>query len=133
MSIVKEFKEFAIKGNVVDLAVGVIIGGAFGKITSSLVSDVLMPPLGMLTSGIDFKNLGFELKAAAEGQPAVVIKYGSFVQATVDFVLVAIAVFLTIKLVNRMKREEPVAAAPVAPPRQELLLEEIRDALKARH
>ena len=130
MSIIKEFKEFAIKGHVIDMAVGVIIGAAFGKITNSLVSDVFMPPLGMLTSGIDFKELAFQLKPAVDGQPAVVIKYGLFVQAMIDFMLVAIVVFALIKLINRLKREAP--AAPAAPPRQEVLLTEICDALRAR-
>ncbi|MGC4093309.1 MAG: large-conductance mechanosensitive channel protein MscL [Polyangiaceae bacterium] len=131
MSIVKEFKEFAVKGNVIDMAVGVIIGAAFGKITASLVSDVFMPPLGMLTSGIDFKELAFQLKAAADGQPAVVIKYGVFIQAVIDFVLVALIVFGLIKLINRLKREEEAKpAAPPEPPRQEVLLAEIRDALR---
>jgi large conductance mechanosensitive channel len=133
MSIVKEFKEFAIKGNVIDMAVGVIMGAAFGKITGSLVSDVFMPPLGMLTSGVDFKELSFSLKAAADGQPAVVIKYGVFIQAVIDFLLVSVAVFGMIKLINRMKRNEPVPVpVPAEPSRQELLLAEIRDALRAR-
>ncbi|MFZ5889525.1 MAG: large-conductance mechanosensitive channel protein MscL [Myxococcota bacterium] len=133
MSIIKEFKEFAVKGNVIDMAVGVIIGAAFGKITNSLVSDIFMPPLGMLTSGIDFKELAFELKPGADGQAPVLIKYGLFIQGLIDFVLVAIVVFALIKLINRLKRENKAApAAPAEPPRQEVLLTEIRDALRAR-
>lgn len=131
MSILKEFREFAVKGNVIDMAVGVIIGAAFGKITASLVSDVFMPPLGMLTSGIDFKDLAFELQPAIDGRPAVIIKYGIFVQTIIDFILVAIAVFGLIKLVNRLKRDQEKAPAPpTEPPRQEVLLVEIRDALR---
>ena len=131
MSILKEFREFAVKGNVIDMAVGVIIGAAFGKITASLVSDVFMPPLGMLTSGIDFKDLAFELQPAVDGRPPVIIKYGIFVQTIIDFILVAIAVFALIKLVNRLKRDEAKAPTPPAePPRQEVLLVEIRDALR---
>jgi large conductance mechanosensitive channel len=132
MGILKEFKEFAVKGNVIDMAVGVIIGAAFGKITNSLVSDVFMPPLGMLTSGIDFKELAFELQPAVDGKPAVLIKYGIFVQTCIDFVLVAIVVFAMIKLVNRLKREEAKPEAPAEPPKQEVLLTEIRDALRER-
>jgi large conductance mechanosensitive channel len=133
MGILKEFREFAVKGNVIDMAVGVIIGAAFGKITNSLVSDVFMPPLGMLTSGIDFKDLAFQLQPAVDAQPAVIIKYGLFVQSCIDFVLVAIAVFALIKLVNRLKRDHEAApAAPAEPSKQEVLLTEIRDALRER-
>jgi len=131
MSLASEFKEFAIKGNVVDLAVGVIIGGAFGKIVSSFVSDVVTPPLGLLIGGVDFRDLVLTLRAAAGKDPAVVVKYGVFLQATFDFLVVAVAIFSVVKLLNRLKREEP-AAAPVAPPPQELLLREIRDELRAR-
>jgi large conductance mechanosensitive channel len=131
MSIVKEFKDFAVKGNVIDMAVGVIVGAAFGKITGSLVSDVFMPPLGLVTSGVDFKELAFTLQDAAEGQPAVLIKYGVFLQTVIDFILVSVVVFLMIRVVNRMKRAEPPAAAPEVP-RQEVLLAEIRDALQVR-
>ncbi|RYZ05733.1 MAG: large-conductance mechanosensitive channel protein MscL [Myxococcales bacterium] len=132
MSIVKEFKEFAVKGNVIDLAVGVIIGAAFGKIVSSFVSDVVMPPLGLLTSGVDFKDLALTLRAAeGDKQPAVLLKYGVFLQSVFDFVLVAMAIFLVVKLINRMKREEQATpAAPPEPTKQELLLTEIRDLLQ---
>jgi large conductance mechanosensitive channel len=133
MSLASEFKEFAIKGNVVDLAVGVIIGGAFGKIVSSFVSDVVTPPLGLLVGGVDFRDLGVTLREAVDKQPAVVLKYGLFLQATFDFLIVAIAIFSVVKLINRMKRDTPAApAAPAEPPRQEVLLQEIRDALRSR-
>jgi large conductance mechanosensitive channel len=124
MSIVKEFREFAIKGNAVDLAVGVIIGAAFGKIVASLVGDVAMPLLGTLLGGLDFSGLQVQIGQAK-------IMYGKFIQTCVDFIIIAWAIFLTVKLINRMKRKEE-AAAPAAPPRQEQLLEEIRDLLKQR-
>jgi large conductance mechanosensitive channel len=130
MSILKEFKEFAVKGNVIDLAVGVIIGGAFGKIVSSFVSDVVMPPLGLLTSGVDFKDLAATLRPAEGDKPAVLLKYGIFLQSIFDFFLVALAIFLAVKLINRLKREEEAKpAAPPEPTKQELLLTEIRDLL----
>ena len=134
MSLVKEFKEFAVKGNVVDMAVGVIIGAAFGKIVSSLVADVVMPPLGLLIGGIDFTHFEFVLREAHDKVPAVTIKYGVFLQTTFDFLIVAAAVFLLIKMINRLKRHEAAApsAAPPEPPKQELLLAEIRDLLKAK-
>jgi large conductance mechanosensitive channel len=131
MSMVKEFKEFAMRGNVVDLAVGIIIGGAFGKIVSSLVNDVLMPPLGLLLGGVDFSNLMVNLKAAAQGSPAVSLRYGMFINTVVDFIIVAFAIFLVVKGMNALKRkEEEKPAAPAAPPKQEVLLSEIRDLLK---
>lgn len=132
MSILKEFKEFAVKGNVIDLAVGVIIGGAFGKIVSSFVSDVVMPPLGLLTSGVDFKDLALTLRPAeGEKVPAVLLKYGVFLQSVFDFVLVAMAIFLAVKLINRLKREEQAKPpAPPEPTKQEQLLTEIRDLLQ---
>ena len=128
MSMIKEFKEFAMRGNVVDLAVGIIIGAAFGKIVSSLVNDVLMPPIGILVGGVDFSNLAITLRQAAEGAPAVVIRYGLFINAIIDFIIVAFAIFLVIRAINTFKKKEE--AAPAAPPRQELLLTEIRDLLK---
>ncbi len=125
MSIVKEFREFAIKGNVVDLAVGVIIGAAFGKIVASVVSDVFMPLLGTLLGtllgGVDFSGLSVEFRDAK-------IQYGKFLQTLVDFLIIAFAIFLAVKVINRLKRSEE--AKPPAPPRQEKLLEEIRDLLK---
>lgn len=133
MSIMKEFRDFAMRGNVVDLAVGIIIGAAFGKIVSSLVNDVLMPPIGMLVGGVDFSGLAITLKAAAADAPAVVIRYGVFINAIIDFVIVAAAVFLLIRAINSLKKKEAaVPAAPPAPPKQEILLEEIRDILKKR-
>ena len=129
----KEFKEFAMRGNVIDLAVGVIIGGAFGKIVSSLVNDVLMPPIGMLTGGMDFSNLAFTLKEKTGDAPAVSINYGVFINTVIDFVIVAFCIFLLIRGINQLKRKEEMQpAAPPEPPRQEVLLAEIRDLLKAR-
>ena len=121
MSIVKEFREFAVKGNVVDLAVGVIIGGAFGKIVASLVGDVVMPFVGTLLGGVDFSALSVQFRDAK-------ILYGKFLQTCVDFLIIAWSIFVAVKLINRLKHEAP--AAPPAPPRQEQLLEEIRDLLK---
>lgn len=129
MSMIKEFKEFAMRGNVVDLAVGIIIGATFGKIVSSLVNDVIMPPIGILIGGVDFSNLTIALKDAAEGVPAVVIRYGVFINAIIDFVIVAFAIFLLIRAINTFKKK--AEAAPAAPPRQEVLLAEIRDLLKS--
>ncbi len=132
MSMIKEFKEFAMKGNVADMAVGIIIGAAFGKIVSSLVNDVLMPPIGMLIGNVDFSSLGIVLKAAEGTTPAVIMKYGLFVNSIIDFVIVAFAIFLMIRALNSLKKKEAEApAAPAAPPKQEVLLEEIRDLLKA--
>ena len=131
MSTLKEFKEFAVKGNVVDMAVGIIIGVAFGKIVSSFVADVLMPPIGMLIGGVDFSNLMVTLKAAEEGVEAVTLRYGMFLQAVFDFVIVAFAVFMAVKALNSMrKKEAETPAAPPAPSAQEQLLMEIRDLLK---
>ncbi|HWA76527.1 MAG TPA: large-conductance mechanosensitive channel protein MscL [Polyangiaceae bacterium] len=133
MSLVKEFKEFAVKGNVVDMAVGVIIGAAFGKIVSSLVADVVMPPLGLLIGGIDFTHFEFVLREGIDKAPPVSIKYGVFLQTTFDFLIVAIAVFLMIKMINRLKRQQAEPPpAPAEPPKQEQLLAEIRDLLKAK-
>lgn len=129
MSMIKEFKEFAMRGNVVDLAVGIIIGAAFGKIVTSLVNDVLMPPIGIIIGGVDFSSLAVTLKDAAAGGAAVVIRYGIFINAIIDFVIVAFAIFLLIRAINSFKKKEE--AAPSAPPRQEVLLAEIRDLLKS--
>jgi large conductance mechanosensitive channel len=128
MSVLKEFKEFAVKGSVVDLAVGVVIGAAFGKIVASFVEDVIMPPLGVLVGGVSFGDLAIKLRDAAGAAPPVLWKYGKFLQTCFDFAIVAFAIFIVVKAINRMKREEP--AKPAAPPRQEVLLEEIRDLLK---
>lgn len=127
MSILKEFKEFAVKGNVVDLAVGIIIGAAFGKIVTSVVADVIMPPIGLLIGGVDFSDLVITLKAAEGTTPAVVISIGKFLQTVIDFTIIAFAVFLLIKVINKVKAKEPAVA--VTPP-QELLLTEIRDLLR---
>ena len=126
MAILKEFREFAVKGNVVDLAVAVIIGAAFGKIVSSFVGDIVMPPLGLLIGGVNFTDLAVTLKAASGSAPAVVWAYGKFLQAVFDFTIIAFVIFMAVRGINRLKREE---AAPAAPPRQEVLLEEIRDLL----
>lgn len=131
MSIAKEFREFAVKGNVVDMAVGIIIGVAFGKIVSSLVSDVVTPPLGYLIGGVDFTKLAVTLPPLQDAAEPVAIRYGVFVQATFDFIIVAFVIFMLVKLINRLRRKEDAKPpAPAAPPRQELLLEEIRDLLK---
>jgi large conductance mechanosensitive channel len=127
----QEFKEFAIKGNVVDMAVGVIIGAAFGKIVSSLVTDVVMPPIGVLVGGVDFSKLSFVLLEATASAPAVVISYGRFIQTIVDFTIIAAVIFVVVKGINTLKKNaEKAAAAPAAPPAQEVLLTEIRDLLK---
>jgi large conductance mechanosensitive channel len=129
MGMMKEFREFAVKGNVVDMAVGIIIGAAFGKIVSSLVSDVVTPPLGYIIGGVDFTKLAVTMPAIRDGAEDVTIRYGVFLQAAFDFMIVAFAIFLLVKLINRLRRTEE-AKAPAAPPRQEVLLEEIRDLLK---
>lgn len=132
MGFVKEFKDFAMKGNVVDLAVGVIIGGAFGKIVSSLVGDVIMPVIGIVTGGVDFKSLKFVLKAAEGEAPEVAMNYGMFIQNVFDFLVIALCIFMMIKAMNSAKKKEEVVEAPAAPagPTQEELLAEIRDLLK---
>ena len=133
MGMIQEFKEFAVKGNVVDMAVGIIIGAAFGKIVSSFVADVIMPPLGVLIGGVDFSGLASTLKEAAGDVPAVVLGYGTFIQTVVDFTIVAFAIFIAIKAMNTLKRkEEEAPAAPPAPSAEVVLLEEIRDLLKAK-
>lgn len=136
MGMVSEFKEFAMRGNVIDLAVGVIIGAAFSKIVSSLVADVIMPILGLAIGGIDFSDMALTLKAAQDGEPAVLLSYGKFMQATLDFVIIAFAIFLFIKGINNLKRKQEAApSAPAAPPEpsnEEKLLAEIRDLLKSR-
>lgn len=132
MSIVSEFKAFAIKGNVVDMAVGIIIGAAFGKIVSSFVGDVIMPPIGLLIGGVDFTDLAVTLKAAEGDLPAVVLSYGKFIQTILDFIIVAFAIFMGVKAINRLKREEAAAPeVPPAPSKEQELLSEIRDLLKA--
>jgi len=132
MGLATEFKEFAVKGNVVDLAVGVVIGAAFGKIVNSLVSDLIMPPLGLAIGGVDFKNLAVQLGTDPAGQP-VLFKYGMFIQTLFEFLIIAFALFIVIKAINKLKRPQPVvAAAPTPPTRTEVLLQEIRDQLAKR-
>ena len=134
MSWFKEFKEFAIKGNAVDMAVGIIIGAAFGKIVTSFVNDVVMPPIGLLVGGVDFKDLAITLKEAAGETAAVTINYGNFIQVVFDFIIIAFAIFMVIKAMNAAKKKEAeVPAPPPAPPapsKEEELLTEIRDLLK---
>ena len=128
MGMIQEFKEFAVKGNVVDMAVGIIIGGAFGKIVSSFVADIIMPPIGLLLGGVDFTNLAIVLKEASGKEPAVLLSYGKFIQNVVDFTIVAFAIFLMVRAINSLKKKEE--EAPVEPPKEEVLLTEIRDLLK---
>jgi len=133
MSIAKEFREFAVKGNVVDMAVGIIIGAAFGKIVSSLVSDVVTPPLGYVIGGVDFTKLTITLPSLREGAEAVTIRYGVFLQALFDFIIVAFAIFMIVKGANSLKQKQAEApATPPAPTADQKLLAEIRDILKAR-
>jgi len=128
MSIVQEFKAFAVRGNVIDMAVGVVVGAAFGKIVSSIVADVIMPPIGVLLGGVNFSDLVFTIKEAAAGAPAVVIAYGKFIQTVIDFTIIAFAIFMVVRLINSLKKK--AEEAPSAPSQQELLLTEIRDLLK---
>ncbi|HAQ26818.1 MAG TPA: large conductance mechanosensitive channel protein MscL [Pseudomonas sp.] len=131
MSFLSEFKTFAVRGNVIDMAVGIIIGAAFGKIVSSFVDGVVMPPLGLLIGGVDFSDLAIVLKEAVGDAPAVTLNYGMFIQTMVDFVIIAFAIFLAIKAINTLKRQEAEApSAPPAPTKEEVLLTEIRDLLK---
>ena len=131
MSMMKEFKDFAMRGNVMDMAIGIVIGGAFGKIVSSFVNDVLMPPLGMALGGVDFKDLAFVLQEASGEVAAVTLNYGSFIQTVVDFIIIAFAIFMVVKAMNSMKKkEEEAPAAPPKPSAEETLLTEIRDLLR---
>lgn len=133
MGMMQEFKAFAVKGNVVDMAVGIIIGAAFGKIVSSFVGDVVMPPIGALLGGVDFTGLVITVKEAVGDKPAVVISYGKFIQTVLDFLIVAFAVFMAVKAMNATKKKEEAAPkAPPAPSKEEVLLGEIRDLLKER-
>ncbi|GAA4357784.1 large-conductance mechanosensitive channel protein MscL [Kangiella marina] len=131
MGMMSEFKKFAVKGNVVDMAVGIVIGAAFGKIVSSFVNDVLMPPVGMLIGGVDFSDLAFTLKEAVGEKAAITINYGSFIQTALDFIIIALAIFMVVKGMNSLKKkEEAKPAEPPKPSNEELLLTEIRDLLK---
>jgi len=131
MSMMSEFRDFAMRGNVVDMAVGIVIGGAFGKIVSSFVNDVLMPPLGMAIGGVNFADLAVTLREASGETAAVALKYGAFIQTILDFLIVAFAIFMVVKAMNSLKRKEEAApAAPPAPSAEVTLLTEIRDLLK---
>ena len=135
MSMISEFKAFAMRGNVIDLAVGVVIGGAFGKIVSSLVDQIVMPPIGMLTGGVDFSKLKWVLKSADDSDPAhkiaeVAIQYGAFINTLIQFIIIAFAIFMVVKAINRLSRRQE--EAPAAPPADVVLLTEIRDLLKER-
>lgn len=133
MSMVKEFKEFAVKGNVMDMAIGIIIGAAFGKIVSSLVADVIMPPIGLVLGGVDFSSLMLPIKAATEVSEAVTINIGIFINTVIDFIIIAFAIFMVVKGLNKLKKkEEEKPAAPPKPSNQEVLLTEIRDALRSK-
>ncbi|MCJ7601609.1 MAG: large-conductance mechanosensitive channel protein MscL [Desulfobulbaceae bacterium] len=131
MSMMQEFKTFAMRGNVIDMAVGIILGGAFGKIVSSFVADVIMPPIGLLVGGVNFTSLAITIQEAAGDAAAVTINYGKFIQAITDFVIIAFAIFMVIKAMNSMKKkEEQAPASPPPPSKEETLLAEIRDLLK---
>ena len=142
MKLLDEFKAFALKGNVVDMAVGIIIGGAFGKIVSSLVSDIIMPPIGMLIGGMNFTNLHIVLQKTHMNETtgkmveAVTLNYGNFIQTTIDFLIIAFSIFIAIKFMNKLrfkKEEAPAPAAPPVPSKEEIILTEIRDILKDKH
>lgn len=131
MGMLSEFKQFAVKGNVVDMAVGIIIGAAFGKIVSSFVGDMVMPPLGLIIGGVDFSNLAIVLKQATEDTAAVTINYGLFLKTLFDFTIIAFAIFMAVKAINNLKRKEAQQpSAPPTPSKEEVLLTEIRDLLK---
>ena len=136
MSFFKEFKEFALKGNVIDMAVGIVIGGAFGKITTSLVENIIMPPIGVLIGGVNFKDLGITIKQAVGDTPAVVIKYGEFINKVLEFIIIAFAIFVVIKFINKLRKKEEAVPPPPPPPpepgKEEVLLTEIRDLLKSK-
>lgn len=132
MSLIQEFKAFAARGNVIDMAVGIIIGAAFGKIVSSFVGDVIMPPIGLILGGVDFSDLAVTLKAAEGTTPAVVIAYGKFIQTIIDFLIISFAIFMGLKAINTLKKkQEEEAAAPAGPTKDQELLTEIRDLLKS--
>jgi large conductance mechanosensitive channel len=134
MSLIKEFKAFAMRGSVVDMAVGIIIGAAFGRVVSSLVADIIMPPLGMLIGGVDFADLAIILREAQGEMAAVTLGYGLFIKNVVDFLIIALAIFVAIKVMNALKHKEAETPPPPAPPsKEEVLLSEIRDLLKARN
>jgi len=130
MGFAKEFKTFAMRGNVMDMAVGIVIGVAFGKIVTSLVNDIIMPPIGVVMGGVDFSHLAVTLKAAVGDEPAVALKYGAFLSTIIDFLIVAFAIFMVIKGLNALKRKKE--EAPPAPPVQEMILRDIRDILRSK-
>lgn len=131
MGMMKEFKQFAMRGNVMDMAIGIVIGAAFGKIVSSLVGDVIMPPIGLLLGGVDFSSLAWTIKEGSEGVEPVLLKYGIFINTIIDFIIIAFAIFIVVKGINSMrKKEEEKPAAPPAPSKEEVLLAEIRDELR---
>ena len=131
MSMMKEFSDFAMRGNVVDMAVGIVIGAAFGKIITAFVGGVLMPPFGLLVGGVDFSELAMTLQEASGDVAAVTLNYGAFIQTVVDFIIIAFAIFMVVKAMNKMKKkEEAKPAAPPKPSTEETLLTEIRDLLK---
>ena len=133
MGMMQEFKTFAVKGNVIDMAVGIVIGAAFGKIVSSFVADVIMPPIGVALGGVDFSSLAWTVQEAVGETAAVTINYGAFIQTVVDFTIIAFAIFMVVKTINNMKKQEEEAPkAPPAPSKEEVLLTEIRDLLKNR-
>jgi len=132
MSFISEFKAFAVRGNVVDLAVGVVIGGAFGKIVSSFVADIIMPPIGLAIGGVDFSRLVVVLKDSPDPAQVVTLRYGVFLQTLFDFMIIAFAIFVVVKLINQMRAKQETPAAPPAPTAQEKLLTEIRDLLRER-
>jgi large conductance mechanosensitive channel len=133
MKMLQEFKQFAMRGNVMDMAIGIIIGAAFGKIISSVVGDVIMPPIGLLLGGVDFSNLSITLKAGGEGVEPVRLKYGVFINTVIDFMIIAFAIFMVVKGINAMKKKEAEKpAVPPAPTKSEVLLEEIRNELRKR-
>ncbi|HET7313490.1 large-conductance mechanosensitive channel protein MscL [Salinisphaera sp.] len=129
-----EFKSFAVRGNVIDLAIGVVVGSAFGKIVTSLVNDIVTPPLGFLIGNVNFANLKFTLRQASGDTPGIAINYGSFIQTVINFVIIAFAIFVVVRMLNKLKRKEAAAPSlPPAPSREEVLLTEIRDALRERN
>ena len=133
MGFIKEFKTFAMRGNVMDMAVGIVIGVAFGKIVTSLVNDVIMPPIGLLMGGVDFSSLAVTLKAAAGSEPAVTLKYGMLINTIIDFLIVVFAIFLVVKMMNALKRKKEEVPAEVPPPSvEERLLRDIRDILRSK-
>jgi len=133
MKMIQEFRDFAVKGNMIDMAVGIIIGAAFGKLITSLVGDIIMPPLGQLIGGVNFSELKLTIGSPIPGKEPATLNYGSFIQTAFDFLIVALAIFMVVKAINKMKRKEAAApAAPAAPTKDQLLLTEIRDLLKSR-